>query len=80
MQVNPLHQTRIEGEANLIRYISRLFPSTSTLNYEAVGSYSTIAEVDTLLDSLEARLSNGSKNGRGGSGRDGSVMKEIVER
>lgn len=83
LMVNPLRQTRIEGEANLIRYISRLFPSTSSLNYEAVGSYSTIAEVDTLLDSLEARLSNGSgkgRGGRGGSGRDGGVMKEIVER
>ncbi|XP_050715095.1 uncharacterized protein LOC126997916 isoform X2 [Eriocheir sinensis] len=83
LMVNPLRQMRIEGEANLIRYISRLFPSTSSLNYEAVGSYSTIAEVDTLLDSLEARLSNGSgkgRGGRGGSGRDGGVMKEIVER
>ncbi|KAK8379188.1 hypothetical protein O3P69_019201 [Scylla paramamosain] len=74
LMINPLRQTRIEGEANIIRYLTRLLPATSPYNYEATGTYSTIAETDHLLDTLERGLVWGAGKERA------VVMREVVKR
>lgn len=58
-QVNPLRQTQIYSEVNIVRYISRLFPLTSPYNYEATGTFTIITETDQLLDQLEQKLAAG---------------------
>ena len=49
LMVSPLTQTLIKGEANILRYISRLFPSL--LPYE---SLSPLTEVDAMLDTISS--------------------------
>ena len=49
LMVSPLNQTLIKGEVNILRYISRLFPSL--LPYE---SLSPLAEVDAMLDTISS--------------------------
>lgn len=58
-QVNPLRQTQIYNEVNIVRYISRLFPLASPYNYEATGTFTIITETDQLLDQLEQKLAAG---------------------
>lgn len=58
-QVNPLRQTQIYSEVNIVRYISRLFPLASPYNYEATGTFTIITETDQLLDQLEQKLAAG---------------------
>ncbi|XP_071514096.1 uncharacterized protein [Panulirus ornatus] len=64
LMVNPLRQTQISGEANIIRYISRLFPLSSPYNYEASGTFTAITETDQLLDQLMKQLANGNNKER----------------
>ena len=47
LMVSPLTQTLIKGEVNILRYISRLFPSV--LPYE---SLSPLDSVDAMLDTI----------------------------
>jgi len=49
LMVSPLTQTLIKGEANILRYIARLFPSL--LPYE---SLSPLTEVDAMLDTISS--------------------------
>ena len=49
MMVSPLTQTLIKGEANVLRYFSRLFPSI--LTYETLAN---LMSVDTMLDNVSA--------------------------
>ena len=49
LMVSPLNQTLIKGEVNILRYISRLFPSL--LPYE---SLSPLTEVDAMLDTISS--------------------------
>lgn len=61
LMVSPMSQTRVCGEANIVRYLSRLFPATSMYNYEAASSFCCIAETDQLMDQLQAQLADGNK-------------------
>lgn len=63
-QVNPLRQTHISGEVNIVRYISRLFPLSSPYNYEASGTFAAITEVDHMLDQLARQLADGNNKER----------------
>ncbi|KAF2363232.1 hypothetical protein FHG87_006010 [Trinorchestia longiramus] len=56
LMVSPLHQCPIVGEANIIRYLCRLFPATSPYHYEADVSFAAIAATDQLLDSCSTAL------------------------
>ncbi|KAK7079317.1 prolyl-tRNA synthetase associated domain-containing protein 1-like [Halocaridina rubra] len=67
LMVNPLRQTIISGEANIVRYISRLFPLASVYNYEASGTFASITETDILLDMLESQILNGKNKEKQGS-------------
>lgn len=67
LQVNPLRQTVISGEANITRYVSRLFPLSSSYNYEATGTFSSIAETDNLLDQLAAQAASKNNKERQGA-------------
>ena len=58
-QVNPIHQCPIVGEANIVRYLCRLFPASSPFHYEGAGSFSAIAATDTLLDECSQVLYKG---------------------
>ena len=49
LMVSPLTQTLIKGEANILRYISRLFPSL--FPYESLNA---LSEVDTMLDTISS--------------------------
>jgi len=51
MMVSPLTQTMVKGEVNVLRYLSRLFPSL--LSYESLGN---ITAVDSMLDSVASLL------------------------
>ncbi|KAK4321467.1 hypothetical protein Pmani_007727 [Petrolisthes manimaculis] len=64
LMVNPLRQTQIYSEVNIVRYISRLFPLASPYNYEATGTFTTITETDQLLDQLEQKLAVGDNKQR----------------
>ncbi|XP_064118296.1 aminoacyl tRNA synthase complex-interacting multifunctional protein 2-like isoform X5 [Macrobrachium nipponense] len=64
LMVNPLHQTPISGEANIIRYVSRLFPLSSPYNYEATGTFTLITETDNLLDQLTNQMICGNNKER----------------
>lgn len=64
LMVNPLHQTPISGEANIIRYVSRLFPLSSPYNYEATGTFTSITETDNLLDQLTNQMICGNNKER----------------
>ncbi|XP_045126506.1 aminoacyl tRNA synthase complex-interacting multifunctional protein 2-like [Portunus trituberculatus] len=74
LMINPLRQTRIAGEANILRYVTRLLPSTSPYNFEATGTFTSIAETDSLLDTLEGSLV------WGGAKERAAVMREIGKR
>ena len=52
----------ITMEVNILRYVSRLFPESSSMHYEANGSFSAITEKDLLLDRLQDVVNN--KNSR----------------
>ncbi|XP_069982466.1 uncharacterized protein [Penaeus vannamei] len=67
LMVNPLRQTVISGEANITRYVSRLFPLSSSYNYEATGTFSSIAETDNLLDQLAAQAASKNNKERQGA-------------
>ncbi|XP_042863148.1 aminoacyl tRNA synthase complex-interacting multifunctional protein 2-like isoform X4 [Penaeus japonicus] len=67
LMVNPLRQTVISGEANIARYVSRLFPLSSSYNYEATGTFSSIAETDNLLDQLAAQAASKNNKERQGA-------------
>ncbi|XP_063605698.1 aminoacyl tRNA synthase complex-interacting multifunctional protein 2-like [Penaeus indicus] len=67
LMVNPLRQTVISGEANITRYISRLFPLSSPYNYEATGTFSSIAETDNLLDQLASQAASKNNKERQGA-------------
>nr|XP_045626035.1 aminoacyl tRNA synthase complex-interacting multifunctional protein 2-like isoform X3 [Procambarus clarkii] len=64
LMVNPLHQTQISGEENIIRYVSRLFPLSSPFNYEASGSFAVITETDQLLDQVSKQVAAGNNKER----------------
>ncbi|XP_068248594.1 aminoacyl tRNA synthase complex-interacting multifunctional protein 2 isoform X2 [Palaemon carinicauda] len=64
LMVNPLHQTPISSEANIIRYVSRLFPLSSPYNYEATGTFTSITETDNLLDQLTNQMICGNNKER----------------
>ncbi|CAL4124470.1 unnamed protein product, partial [Meganyctiphanes norvegica] len=61
LMVSPMSQTRVCGEANIVRYLSRLFPTTSVYNYEAASSFCCIAETDQLMDQMQAQLADGNR-------------------
>ncbi|XP_042219432.1 uncharacterized protein LOC121864473 isoform X4 [Homarus americanus] len=64
LMVNPLRQTQISGEANILRYISRLFPLSSQYNYEASGTFMIITETDQLMDQLSKQIACGNNKER----------------
>ncbi|XP_076053040.1 aaRS-interacting multifunctional protein 2 isoform X2 [Oratosquilla oratoria] len=59
LMVNPIAQSKVVGEANIVRYISRLFPQNSPYNYEACGTIEGIAEVDTMFDTIQSNVIEG---------------------
>ncbi|KAK8737072.1 hypothetical protein OTU49_004787 [Cherax quadricarinatus] len=64
LMVDPLRQTPISGEVNIVRYVSRLFPLSSPYNYEASGTFATITETDHVLDQLSRQLTEGNNRER----------------
>ncbi|KAB7496210.1 Aminoacyl tRNA synthase complex-interacting multifunctional protein 2 [Armadillidium nasatum] len=58
LMVNPLTQCAITGEGNILRYLSRLSPRTSPLNYES-GDLPEVTEVDYWLDLIQMKLLHG---------------------
>jgi len=54
-RVSPLHQSPIVGHANLLRYLCRLLPANSELNYEA-APLRVVSATDAVLDLCEAAL------------------------
>nr|XP_053640162.1 LOW QUALITY PROTEIN: uncharacterized protein LOC128694196 [Cherax quadricarinatus] len=64
LMVDPLRQTTISGEVNIVRYVSRLFPLSSPYNYEASGTFATITETDHVLDQLSRQLTEGNNRER----------------
>ncbi|RXG71684.1 Aminoacyl tRNA synthase complex-interacting multifunctional protein 2 [Armadillidium vulgare] len=58
LMVNPLTQCAIIGEGNILRYLSRLSPSSSPLNYES-GDLPEVTEVDYWLDLMQMKLLHG---------------------
>ncbi|MCL4125390.1 UNVERIFIED_CONTAM: hypothetical protein GTU68_051768 [Idotea baltica] len=64
MMVNPLTQSVISGEANILRYISRLFPAVSSLHYELRGSFVGVSESDYWLDAIQTKLLHGTNKER----------------
>ena len=49
-------------EVNIVRYISRLFPKSSPLNYESQGSLAKITEKDAFLDRIQDAINSKGKN------------------
>lgn len=52
------------GEANILRYISRLFPAISPLNYESKGSFGSVSETDFWLDTIQSKFLHGGNKER----------------